>query len=635
METCLRQILKLLKDRWFERYGWLLLLVVLLAGKSVYLVLAMGLHYGRNYGGVYTTFFFTVFLALFLNLIVRHRASHAIWLGSLLIGMLLHADLLYFRFYGEPLAISMMSQVGNLGAVSKSIFTLPHASDLIFYADLPFWLWFALRRPTLSRLPKRALLLGLLLSVAFFFVRHENLPAQRVIYSFSSEHYQTTDLIEMGILHYHIQDVGNFIWRTVFPEPQLTAEQQREVAALALRPMPEPGPMFGQFAGKNVLVIQMESLQSFMIGKSFGGQEITPFLNRLAGESLFFTNFYHQTGSGRTSDAEILTMNAFYGLPKGVAFWGLRHNQFVSLPKILQAEGYDTFSMHGNSGAFYGRLRTHQSLGFGRSYFEADLDARDRIGMGISDKAFFAQAVDVVKQAKRPFYGFLISLSCHHPFDDPFPLERPFQIDGLGGLGHYLQAVRYSDEALERFFSELEAHDLLKDTIVAVYGDHHGVGASEQRNLETFLGEPLDELAWLEMRRVPLMIRLPNGKGQTIEGLAGQIDLAPTLASLLGIREPIFFALGEDLLSDHRKLLVFRDGSWIDEHHASIVGASGIGTTVVERASRRPVPIANHSEAMLEAERRLWLSDQIMNHNLMARLNAHAKTSASRGDPTE
>lgn len=608
--------------------AWLVLLIGLVAAKSIHLTLTMGLHYGDGMGGVYSTFFFTVILILLFNLAFRLRSTHGLWIGSLLLGILLHADLLFFRYHGELLYAGMVAHAGNLLAIYESIFSLLRLSDLLLYADVPFWLAAALRWPKLPRLPRRELAAGVLVAVALFFVRYENLPPQRVVRSFLAEHYQTTDLIEMGVLHYHLQDLVSQAAAILAPAPRLSAAERQDIAVQAFRPIAGQGPWFGKFAGKNLLVIQLESFQSFVLGQRVDGQEVTPFLNRLAERSLYFPNFYPQTGSGNTSDAEILTQNAFFGLPKGVAFWTLRDNHFVSLPKLLSARGYETLSLHGNAGAFYGRVKAHQSLGFARSYFEDDLDARDRLGMGISDKAFFAQALDILENAKRPFYGFLISLSSHYPYEDPFTFDRPFQARELGLLGRYLEALHYTDEALERFFAGLEARGLLQDTVIVLYGDHNGVGRDEQAQLEKFLSQPLDALTWLELQRVPLLIHLPNRQAGMIDALGGQIDLAPTMAGLLGFQEPILFACGQDLLANPSRMLVFRDGSWIDRQHAYMVGPSGIGASAYDRSGRRPVPLQEVTSKVAEAQQQLWLSDAIMRHDLMEDLQTQATIQA-------
>ncbi|MBL2468676.1 hypothetical protein ELJ42_30300, partial [Klebsiella pneumoniae] len=72
--------------------------------------------------------------------------------------------------------------------------------------------------------------------------------------------------------------------------------------------------LFGAAKGKNVILISMESTQNFVINKKINGKEITPFLNEFIKDSFYFDNFYHQTGQGKTSDAEFIVENSLYPL---------------------------------------------------------------------------------------------------------------------------------------------------------------------------------------------------------------------------------------------------------------------------------------------------------------------------------
>ena len=67
--------------------------------------------------------------------------------------------------------------------------------------------------------------------------------------------------------------------------------------------------MFGVAKDRNLIVVSMESLQSFVINNDMNGHEVTPFLNSLTQDkdTYYFSNFYHQTGLGKTSDSEFLT----------------------------------------------------------------------------------------------------------------------------------------------------------------------------------------------------------------------------------------------------------------------------------------------------------------------------------------
>src|SRR5690606_21645627 len=86
-------------------------------------------------------------------------------------------------------------------------------------------------------------------------------------------------------------------------EAELTQE-----AVNALKGWTEPAVRLyrGLAAGRNVIVVQLESLQNFLIGMELNGQEITPVLNRLAREHFYFPRFYQQVGQGSTSDAEFV-----------------------------------------------------------------------------------------------------------------------------------------------------------------------------------------------------------------------------------------------------------------------------------------------------------------------------------------
>ena len=78
---------------------------------------------------------------------------------------------------------------------------------------------------------------------------------------------------------------------------------------------------FGAARGKNLIVVQVESLQDFVVDFQVGGQHVMPHLRRWAQTSLRFTNVTDQTSEGRTSDAEFTTMTSLLPLDHGaVAF---------------------------------------------------------------------------------------------------------------------------------------------------------------------------------------------------------------------------------------------------------------------------------------------------------------------------
>jgi phosphoglycerol transferase MdoB-like AlkP superfamily enzyme len=103
------------------------------------------------------------------------------------------------------------------------------------------------------------------------------------------------------------------------------------------------GPWFGAAEGANLLMVQAESLQGFVLGLEIGGEEVTPFLNRWAEEALLFSNATDQTAQGRSSDAELLTQVSLRPPPAGAAAFRVAGNHYRP-GSALADRGYATTS---------------------------------------------------------------------------------------------------------------------------------------------------------------------------------------------------------------------------------------------------------------------------------------------------
>src|SRR5690606_15617605 len=104
---------------------------------------------------------------------------------------------------------------------------------------------------------------------------------------------------------------------------------------------PIKGTEKGMFEGKNIVYLQMESLQDFVLNEQVEGEEITPFLNSLLSESYHFTNFYPQTAEGNSSDAELLALTSVYPVREGSTFFRFPDKNYPSILKHLEQEGYE------------------------------------------------------------------------------------------------------------------------------------------------------------------------------------------------------------------------------------------------------------------------------------------------------
>lgn len=356
------------------------------------------------------------------------------------------------------------------------------------------------------------------------------------------------------------------------------------------------------FKGKNVIVIHGESIQSFATNLKFNDRELTPNINKLAKEGINFTNFYAQESVGNSSDSEFTSLTSLLPSSSGTVFMNYFNRDYETILKLLKEQNYYTFSMHGNNGSAWNRSVTYKYLGYDNFYYYTkDYEIDEKIGLGLSDKSFFRQSVEKIKEIdkeKSNWYGTLIMLTNHTPFSDitdhsdysvDFITEETNTETGqlekvvnewLEGtkIGNYLKSVHYADEAIGELIENLETEGLLDDTIIVLYGDHDcKLKPSEFRKLydseyyqdvlinpsDTVVG--IDDFTYEINRSVPFIIWskdiVDTKYSKQVDEVMGMIDVMPTLSNMLGVKPK--YALGNDMFSIKDNVVVFPSGNWI------------------------------------------------------------------------
>lgn len=350
------------------------------------------------------------------------------------------------------------------------------------------------------------------------------------------------------------------------------------------------------FKGKNIIVIHAESMQKFAMDLTFNNKEVTPNLNKLANEGIFFSNFYSQVGVGTSSDAEFTFNTSLMPSTKGTVFVNYFDRDYISIPKLLKEQGYYTYSMHANTGDFWNRNTMHKSLGYDKFYSKDSYIIDETIGLGLSDKSFFRQSVDIMKQVKeeenKPFYSLLIMLSNHTPFSDLALMEdykttidvtidnQTVTRDYLNNttMGNYLRSVHYADSAIGEFIDNLDKEGLLENTVLVIYGDHDARLDFEDFNLlynydpitDTIKTEndegyiPYTKYNYELDRKVPFIIWTKDQNyNLNVNTPMGMIDVLPTLGNMIGIHSD--YQLGKDImnLKGDDNTVTFIDGSFL------------------------------------------------------------------------
>lgn len=350
------------------------------------------------------------------------------------------------------------------------------------------------------------------------------------------------------------------------------------------------------FKGKNIIVIHAESMQKFAMDLTFNNKEVTPNLNKLANEGIYFSNFYSQVGVGTSSDAEFTFNTSLMPSTKGTVFVNYFDRDYISIPKLLKEQGYYTYSMHANTGEFWNRNTMHKSLGYDKFYSKDSYIIDETIGLGLSDKSFFKQSVNIMKQVKeeenKPFYSLLIMLSNHTPFSDLALMEdykttidvtidnQTVTRDYLNNttMGNYLRSVHYADSAIGEFIDNLDKEGLLENTVLVIYGDHDARLDFEDFNLlynydaitDTIKTEndedyiPYTKYNYELDRKVPFIIWTKDQNyNLNVNTPMGMIDVLPTLGNMIGIHSD--YQLGKDImnLKGDDNTVTFIDGSFL------------------------------------------------------------------------
>ncbi|HZR26995.1 MAG TPA: LTA synthase family protein, partial [Vicinamibacterales bacterium] len=424
---------------------------------------------------------------------------------------------------------------------------------------------------------------------------------------------------QLGPFGYHAYDAWNYARATWWKTPASDAAVRDATAWFAERAPLRKGegtPLFGAARGKNLIVVQVESLQDFVVDDEVDGQPVMPHLRSWISDSLRFTSVTDQTSEGRTSDAEFTTMASLLPLDHGAVAFRYPANHYVALPRVLHDHGYATLSAVPFEPGFWNRRVMHPAYGFEQSLFEPDFQMTEQIGWGLNDRDFLQQMVPHLETLRQPFAAWMITLSLHHPFED-FPASH--KVLKLGAqdntsFGNYLHTMRFFDDALEQFKQSLQRDGLLGNSVLVVFGDHD---AGFARNT--------DEISWALNDRIPWFVRIPEGPTARGAGprtaAAGQTDFAPTLLSLLGIDAAPLPYVGRNLLGDPDNPPVVRPyGDWIDAHHLFL--ARG-GESICFDRDRRVPAAADRCAAQAEAARRAHdISRLVVTNDLQQRIAA-------------
>ena len=540
--------------------------------------------------------------------------------------ILMFSDTMYYNYYHQTVSVKQLWQASNVAKVPSSFIATLIPASFILIVEIPF-VFYYFRKYSAVWIEKYNITHKLIKRC-----RYSLLTCLLVI---SINPLGLKSFIKLNSVEFftnHASDVFHSVIKDVRASSIDEQEVLQEVSEV--KENAETKHYEGIAKGKNLILIQVESLQNFVIGAKYNGQEITPNLNKLIGNnSLYFNQYYANIGKGNTVDAEFSTLNSLYPVIDRECYSLYTDNTFNGLPWLMRDLGYNAFAIHGYSGSFWNRENAYPYQGFQEFYSQEDLDDSEQYGLGISDKSMFSQAVNIIeKQDNHPFFSFIVTLTNHHPYelDESEWLIELEDRDKGTMFGRYLETVAYTDAAIGEFIQELKDKGIYDNTVIALYGDHHGLNSTMVENKERmteFLGKEYD---FDEMFKVPLIIHIPDSDvSETISTTGGQIDFLPTIANLFDIDIPQPYVLGRDLLNSKNGFVAFTvylfNGSFIKDDVMFEISREKLfeGSRAWNIKTGEELDISEYEEEYKRALKIKESSTYILDNDLMASMFDH------------
>ena len=279
----------------------------------------------------------------------------------------------------------------------------------------------------------------------------------------------------------------------------------------------------------NLVIILQESLGAEFVG-ALGGIKVTPELDKLAQQGIWFDNLY-ATGTRSVRGIEAIVTGFTPTPARSVVKLPKSQTNFFTIAELLQRRGYDTSFIYGGEAHFDNMRQFFVGNGFQRIIEQKDIKDPVFVGSwGASDEDLFRTAHEqYLGMGDKPFFSLVFTSSNHSPFEYPEGRIEHFDDDPAT----VNNAVKYADYAMGEFFRQARASSYWNNTLFLVVADHN----SRVRGAN---------LVPIEYFHVPALILGGSVRPQTVSRLASQIDLLPTLLAMMGINDA-HPATGHDL----------------------------------------------------------------------------------------
>lgn len=483
--------------------------------------------------------------ALFSLLILTKKGQILGQLLIIIITTFLYVNLLYYRSFGEFIPLSNYLLLDNLHGFESSLLTLTSYFDFLFCLPLIVYnigLNINLDPNKYIILKtNRIIFISLIIIISPFILYSKDILVDRYRDFISVYNY---GLISKTTIN---------IYKEITKNNVITFEE-RKIINDYLKEQKKSISQNSNTIKKNIIVLLVESLESWVIQKSINNKEITPYLNNLLTKDssiVYFPKVITQVNGGRSSDAQLIINTGILPIKNGATCFKYTYNYLPNLGSELKKNNQfkRTITMIGYSSNAWNQREFNNTLGFDTLVHIKNYKNDFMICEGINDNSFLQQSLEKLKGFQQPYYAQIITLSSHSPFIIPESLKIFKSNNYNQTFLDYINSIHYVDNAIGTFIDQLKRENIYNNSIVLITGDHN-------------TGMPTKLPEWQEKYTdlcgvksyIPFMI-LNSGKSLHINYEVDQIDLFPSIIEILNINSN-WKGLGESVLSESYNLKV-------------------------------------------------------------------------------
>lgn len=541
--------------------GFVILIGIILIGKTFFFYNhTIAINEPLEAITVFGTISFIFVVVCFLSILPNRTRMVATILVDFFISLLLLGDHIYYIFSNNVLSVAQISNLQYGGEITKTLPMVIQLKHILYFLDIFLIIGLLLGKiisfeKKLENTKKELMMKAItgIVGISIFCLIGITYVEKGKEKSYNKD----IQIREATIFGYHIADIVNSFTmkqQTKYKNQQDVLQAYQELKEKDNRQ--ESSIPKGILENKNVIILQLESIQEFVIHKEINGKAITPNLNQFLEENIEFTNMHMQSYS-TTADSEHSTITSLYPMENGMSFSRYFTNTYDDIFKLFTQKEYHTSYMHGNypyfwnRGNVYGRLQLSELVL--KEQFE---DLSENINGDLSDELLYKQAIPKWKEYEQPFFSYIVAASSHTPFTLEGLQDRSKITIDVGKykdtyFGNYLEAVNYADYAFGECIQGLKNESMYDDTAILVFGDHNGLTMYNEELID-FLNASGTETTEVDLKlnytRVICGFKIPGIEAKKIEKPINKLDVKPTLAYLCNLED--HFSLGTNMFTN-------------------------------------------------------------------------------------